>query len=263
MSATLGKIIHIDNPPAWNPAQLWAYALGAPYHVQHAVPLNALPPKTANNTAMLAKMLKEGWSVESEEDLLRVLSWLGAEGHRRSHGLDLRRYSLLRRPAIAARREELREAAQDNPDALEEIWRIDAIQADLEGIRGADLIGFDAARAVMVARSGWVMGWISEEHMWHFVLDAARDVQRRFTAWADYARDFRLSRNMWRGRNDLDHFDDIIALLLADKASPWLRLPWPVDGLEAPRPARAFDPGAPLWSLERRDGRQSPLTLAR
>lgn len=263
MNQPVGKIIQIGNPPAWSAVQSWAYALGAPYHVMQEVPVNALPPRTQSTIDQLAKMLKEGWSVESEEDLLRVLSWLGAEGHRRSHGLDLRRYSLLRRPAIAARREELREAAQENPDALEEIWRIDAIQADLDGIRGADLIGFDAARAVMVARSGWVMGWISEERMWHFVLDAARDVQRRFTAWADYARDFRLSRNMWRGRNTHDLFDDVLGQLLQDKASPWQRLSWAVDGLEAPRPARDLDPGAPLWSLERRDGRLSPLTLAR
>ncbi|WP_206240584.1 DUF1266 domain-containing protein [Novosphingobium terrae] len=263
MNPPVGKLINIGAPPAWSAAQLWAYALGAPYHVQHQVPLNALPADNSANSTDFARMLKDGWSVEGEEDLLRVLGWLGSEGHRRGHGLELRRYSLWRRPSIAARREELREAAQENPDALEELWRIDAIQADLDGIRGADLIGFDAARAVMVARSGWRLGWLSEERMWDYLLDTARDVQRRFSSWADYAQDFRLSRNMWRGKNDPDHFDDVITQLLKDKASPWLRLPWSVEGLEAPRATRPFDPAAPVWTLERRDGRVDPVTPAR
>lgn len=251
MAKQILKLIQLQNPPGWSQAQAWAYALGAPYHVQHKVPLNALPQPVDNIVPSLTAMLKDGWSVQGEEDLLRVLNWLGAEGHRQAHRLELRRYSLWRRPSIAARREELRELGRENPDALEALWRIDAIQADTDGIRGADLIGFDAARAVMLARSGWLLGWISEERMWEYLLDAARDVQRRFTSWSEYAADFRRSRNMWRGTNMLDEFDTAIERLLEDRSSPWRRLPWPVPGLEIPRPPRAFDEARAIWSLER------------
>ena len=244
------KLIHAPNPPAWTPAQAWAYALGAPYHVLHDVPLNALPEPVRGNVEPLRTMLSDGWSVNDEESLLNVLNWLGTEGHRKGHRLELRRYSVWRRPSIAARREELRDAGQED---LEALWRIDAIQADTDGMRGADLIAFDAARAVMLARSGWLLGWLSEERMWDYLLDIARDVARRFSSWTDYATDFQRSRNMWRGTNARDDFDRTLELLLEDKTSPWRRLPWRVEGLKIPRPARPFDAGAPIWWLETND----------
>ncbi len=246
-------LLLVNNPPDWSPAQAWAYALGAPYHAQHRMPLNALPQLDSQAAQSMTTMLKRDWSIEGDEDLVRTLNWLGTEGHRRPHGLKLRRYSLLRRPAVAARREELREAGQEDQEALAELWRLDAVQANTDNIRGGLLIGFDAARAVMVARAGWVLGWLPEAHLWDYLLDMACDVQRRFTSWADYAADYRLSRNMWRAANAPDHFDAIVEQLLTDASSPWRRLPWSAPGLDAPRPARVFDRTAPVWSLERWD----------
>jgi hypothetical protein len=256
------RLILVRNPPDWSPAQAWAYALGAPYHVQHGVPLNALA-QPANGimqktTEMLiikktAMMLKRDWSIEGDEKLVSTLNWLGAEGHRRPNGMMMRRYSALWRPAIAARREELREAGQEDPAALEELWSLDAVQANTDGIRGGVLIGFDAARAVMLARAGWLVGWLAEPVLWDYILDVARDVQHRFTSWAEYAADYRLSRNVWRASNIRDDFDAITDRLLSDARSPWRRLPWQVPGLEVPRPARPFDSTSPVWTLERWD----------
>jgi hypothetical protein len=130
------------------------------------------------------------------------------------------------------------------------------VQADADGIRGGILIGFDAARAVMLARDGCLLGWLSEERLRNYVLDVARDVQRRFTSWADYAADFRISRNFWQGttyrRSDVI-FDIIIERLLTEAGRPWRRLPWPVPGLEVPRRVRPIDTAAPVWTLERWD----------
>lgn len=254
--AILGK-----NPPDWSPAQAWAYALGAPYHVQHGVPHNALPEETGitrmahkmitnKKTAM---MLKTDWSIDGAETLVSTLNWLGAGGHRRPNNMMIRHYSLLRRPAIAARREELRDAGRTDPAALKELWCLDAVQANTDGIRGGVLIGFDAARAVMLARAGWLLGWLTEPVLWDYLLDVARDVQRRFTSWAEYAQDYRLSRNIWRASNTPDLFDGITDRLLINAWSPWRRLPWQVPGLEVPRPERPSDPTIPVWALERWD----------
>jgi hypothetical protein len=226
------KLILVRNPPAWSPAQAFAYALGAPYHMMHDVPLNALPTPKSRLLQTVTRMLKDAWAIEGGEDLVRTLNWLGMEGHRRSHNLKIRRYSLLRRPAVAARREELRDVGQEDPEGLEELGRLDAVQADADGIRGGILIGFDAARAVMLARDGCLLGWLSEERLWDYVLDVARDVQRK---QADVI------------------FDVIIERLLTEAGSPWRRLPWPVLGLEVPRPVRPIDRAAPVWTLERWD----------
>jgi hypothetical protein len=108
----------------------------------------------------------------------------------------------------------------------------------MDGIRGGALIGFYAARAVMLARAGWLLGWPSERRLWDYILDVVRDIQRRFTSWSDYAVDFQLSRNVWRGSNDRDQtavfFDGIIKHLLTEARSSWRTLPWQVSSLEAP-----------------------------
>jgi hypothetical protein len=254
--ATLG-----NNPSDWSPAQAWAYALGAPYHVQHGVPHNALPEMTGITQVankMVAKqktamMLKTDWAIDDKETLIRLLNWLGAGGHRRPNGMLIRRYSQLLRPAIAARREELRDAGRKDPEALKELWCLDAVQANTDCIRGGVLIGFDAARAVMLARAGWFLGWLTEPMLWDYLLDVARDVQSRFTSWAEYAQDYRLSRNIWRASNTPDLFDGIAERLLINSDSPWRNLSWRVPGLEVPRPARTFDPTAPVWTLEHWD----------
>jgi hypothetical protein len=246
------------NPPDWSPAQAWAYALGAPYHEQHGVPHDALPEmagvmQMANKVIAhkkTAMMLKTDWSIDGPETLVSMLNWLGAEGHRRPNSMMIRYYSQLQRPAIAARREELRAAGRKDPRARKELWCLNAVQANTDGIRGGVLIGFDAARAVMLARAGWLLGWLTEPVLWDYILDVARDVQRRFTSWAEYAQDYRLSRNLWRGSNTPDLFDGIAGGLLNKAGSPWRSLPWQVPGLEIPRPARPSDPTAPVWTLE-------------
>lgn len=248
------KLILAPDPPRWSAAQSWAYALGAPYHVQHRLPLNALPEPQERIVQLSAAIpLKRDWSVESSEALVGSLNWLGAQGHRQPFGIAMRRYCLLPYAQVAEYRQTLRAAGEKDPDALEELWRLDAVQANTDGIRGGVLIGFDAARAVLLARQGCQLGWLSEPQMWDYMLDVARDVQRHFTSWAEYAADFLLSRHMWRASSTKDHFDAITERLLSEAASPWRSLPWRVPGLEIPRSPRPLDPRAPVWSLERWD----------
>ena len=216
--------------PAWTPQQCWAYALGAPYHVQRKAPVGALPRLSEQVRSDTLALCKHDWSVESGEDLVKTLDWLGTEGHRRPHRDRIRQYCLMRRPAIAARREELREAGQEHPAALAELWRLNAVQADWRGVRGGVLLGFDAARAVMLVRCGLVLRWLDLAAAWRYLTDMAADVQRSFPSWAEYAANYNLSRALWRANATPDRFDDIVGQLLADPRSPWHTLPWGIAG---------------------------------
>lgn len=236
--------------PAWSQAQAWAYALGAPYHVQHGVPVDALPQPSRQVRGDMALMCKEDWSVETAENLVQTLNWLAHEGHRRPHRLRIRQYCLLDRAAVMARREDLRAAGRAEPEALEELWRLNAVQADWHGVRGGVLLGFDAARAAMLVRAGLVLGWLDEATAWRYLTDMAADVHRSFGSWADYAADYKLSRALWRAVDAPDLFDAITDRLLADERSPWRTLPWTVAGLEVPRPIGPSNEGDPIWSLE-------------
>jgi hypothetical protein len=246
---TSTKIITAPDP-TWSAVQLWAYALGAPYHVQHGVPVDSIRIDSASRMEM-AKMCRRDWEIESADKLIETLNWLASSGHRTQYRYRIRQYSLMRRPAIAARREELREAQAENPDALQELWRLDAVQSDWQGIRGGVLLGFDAARAVMLVRCGLILGWLTEDAAWAYLTALAADVQRSFGSWAAYAADYKLSHALWTGHAKPGQFDLITDQLLTAKNSPWRKLPWEIAGLEVPRRVTPIVPGAPLWSLER------------
>ncbi len=234
--------------PAWSPAQAWAYALAAPYHVQHEVPVDAWPAPARRVRDDMTLICRRDWSVESREDLVRVLDWLAREGHRKPHRLAIRRDCLLDGTALAARRAELRAAV--HPEALEELWRLDATQVGWHGMRRGVLLGFDAARAAMLVRCGVVLGWLDQAGAWAYLTAVAADVRRSFGSWAEYAADFKLSRALWRAVDAPDLFDAITDRLLADERSPWRRLPWTVPGLELPRPRSPAKTDDPVWSLE-------------
>ncbi len=249
-----GRLPPVISEPdlGWTPAQSWAYALGAPYHVQHDMPVDAMPVVTADLQRDLAEMCARDWSVGSAADLVQTLDWLGREGHRIPHRIRIREHCLLPPPpALEARRQELRRAGRDDPDALEELWRLDVVQADWHGVRGGVLLGFDAARAAMLARSGLLLNWLEPAAAWRYLTDMAADVQRSFASWAEYAADYKLSRALWRAKSDPDLFDDVADRLLSDRRSPWCKLPWTVPGLAIPRPDASVAEGWPVWVLER------------
>lgn len=165
--------------PAWSDVRQWAYAIGAPYHVQHRLPVDSIRID-AEQRLSATKLCNQAWGIETARELAASLDGLASGGHRTPFRYRIRQYSLMRRPAIAARREELREAGPENPSALNELWRLDAVQSDWHGIRGGNLLAFDAARAVMLVRCGLVLDWLGQDDAWRYLTDMAADVQRSF-----------------------------------------------------------------------------------
>lgn len=231
--------------------RLWAYAVGAAYHVGHGHPVDGLPD--AIDAATDRTMLERDWGIADRASLIEAMESLGSEGHRRRLGLKLRYYAMIWRPAVAAMREELRasirEDGEDADEASADLWRLDAVQADLPGIRSSPLLAFDAARGVMLARHGLMLGWLTEDEAWGYMLEVARDVRRTYASWRDFGADFLLSRNVWAGDGDPDVFDAVVALLERDPRSPWRKLSW--DGIDHAMPAPLRPDAEPVWTLER------------
>jgi hypothetical protein len=230
----------------------WAYAVGAPYHVGHGRPIDGFPDEVHADSERT--MLTRDWGIDDRLSLIDAMNSLGSEGHRHRLGLKLRYYSMIWRPAVAAMREELRasirEDGEDAGEASANLWRLDAVQADLPGIRSSTLLAFDAARGIMLARDGVLLGWLTQDEAFAYMLDVARDVRRTYSSWQDFGADFLLSRNVWAGDGDPDIFDTVVALLLRDPTSPWRKLAWDELDWSVPAPIR---PEAELvWTLERR-----------
>ena len=234
----------------------WAFALGAVYHVAHGYAVDAALPEALDDRE--GPMLARDWGITDRATLIERLNDLGSNGHRHRYGAQLRYYAQLWRPAVASLREEcraaIREGGEEAEEAAENLWRLDAVQADTDGVRSSPLLAFDSARAVMLTRDGLMLGWLHEQEAWTYLLDVARNAQRSYRSWAAYASDFTLARNVWAGRRCDDIFDHVVKKLSSDPKSPWRQLPWEQPSLQVPRPidtvATAAD--APVWTLERR-----------
>ena len=232
--------------------QRWAYAVGAPYHVGHGHPIDGLP-EAVDADDERAKLARD-WGIDDRASLIEAMNHLGSEGHRHRLALKLRYFAMIWRPAVASMREELRATIREGGDEAEEatsdLWRLDAVQANLPGIRSSSLLAFDAARGIMLARDGLMLGWLQEDEAWAYMGEVARDVRRSYSSWAAFGADFVLSRNVWAGDGDPDVFDVVVAMLGRDAASPWRTLEWDAGDLAVPAPVRV---GAELaWTLERR-----------
>lgn len=240
--------------------RLFAWALGAPYHVAHGTfvdgPEDPADPAVKSQVPPTREMLSRDWGVDRPDDLVSRMTRLGNEGHRRTNRERVNRYATMWRPGVAAAREEylgvMREGGEEAGNAAADLWLLDAVQADRRGIRGSPLLAFDVARGIMLAREGLMLGWLGEEAAFAYVLDAARDARRTYRSWEEYGADFLLSRDVWAGGEERDDYDEIVGRLLSRKDSPWRRVPWEAAGPWAtPRPVRPVARDAPLWTLER------------
>ena len=242
--------IRVSDTPIAHPQRAFAYALGAMFHVTGRLPVDALP----TGEGFGPKVLARDWGITDNQSLVSQLNQLGFAGHRQDHVERVRYYSLMFRPAVAARREELREFIREGGEnaeaASEDLWLLNAVQADKPGLRSAPLLAFDAGRAVMLVREGLCNGWLDEEAGWAYLLDLARKVQATFASWEEYGADFLLGRQVWKGQDSAELFDEVIPDLLSNQKSPWVRLLWGAPGLNIPGPLKGSDPAVPVWSLE-------------
>ena len=243
-------LIHAPTPlPPGDRA--WAYAVGAPYHVAHGLAVDAVVADAAGDFQQ--EMFSRDWGIDNREGLIAQMNSLGENGHRHKFGLTLRYYAMLWRPRIASLREEcraaVREGGEDADDSAAALWRLDAVQANTRDIRSSPLLAFDAARAVMLARAGLMIGWLTDDEAWTYMVAVARDVQRTYSSWQHYGADFVLSRNVWAGDSTPDIFDDAVAALLAKPDSPWQTLAW-AQPLGTATPRLVAGDNLPAWSLE-------------
>lgn len=236
---------------------LFAWALGAPYHVPVGYPVDGLDPGHRAGSWRLGGMisrrlskigLANSWGVRDRADLFEAMEHLGPDGHRHDNrrtlgaflSLDPEHRAELRTEAEA---EAAADAAAEGPKRL--LWLLDLSGREPERLRGAPLLGFDAARGAMLAREGLIHGWFRDEEVRGYLLALAAETVETFGSWEEFGRDFLLSRAMWEGKEtpETDPYARAVNLLLGDEASPWRRVPWGVSA--APSPWAV--PGAPAW----------------
>jgi Protein of unknown function (DUF1266) len=99
----------------------------------------------------------------------------------------------------------------------------------------ADLLAWDVARLVHVARRCRHARFLDQGEAWAFVLDGGGRARAGFTGWAEYAAAFLRGRELWAGEPDA-LLSSAVEQLLSDPQSIWSTTDW------AALPARSSEP---------------------
>ena len=88
-----------------------------------------------------------------------------------------------------------------------------------------DLLAWDMARLVHVARSARHARFLEEPEAWTYVLAAGTKVAVAFRGWDDFGHSFLRGRQAWAGAPDAK-VETAIERLLAEPDSTWNRRAW-------------------------------------
>ena len=87
------------------------------------------------------------------------------------------------------------------------------------------IIAWDMGRLVMVTRSCYDCGYISEEEAWKYIENAYKACKEVYADWNEFAKGYVFGRAMWSG--DAQFLAGIMSIaegLLADEQSPWKKV---------------------------------------
>jgi len=108
--------------------------------------------------------------------------------------------------------------------------------------RRNSLVGWDYSRYIMLCRWGYMLGFLTEDQAWRWIMPVARTIQGGFRSWAELGDDYLAGREFW-SHEEMERtgkiYRDIDRWLLQDPRSAWIRLPWRMElGEGSPAPPR-------------------------
>lgn len=191
------------------PAQRWMVAAGANLVKLNSAPLDSL--HYGRSRGGMRSMLRQWWDVTDRTSLLKVLQWLGNEGHRAAFQQMFAQVAHLSEAEIASVPNE----------TARFVWQ------NRQNFRNGDLIAWDFARLINVARHGYTAGYINEQEAWQFIGAAARVLQSTYGGWHELSDNYALGWRFWQNGAPLDSFYiQTFNWLKSNAASPWTQIAW-------------------------------------
>jgi tetratricopeptide (TPR) repeat protein len=210
---------------AKTPAQQWAIACSSQLSATNGFGLHSLSGQalTEENKLAAAESMEEGWRITSRADLLTQLHYLNSEG-----GHDSLWQSYLRIKRGELRPEKVDHVARDvlRGDFKERMAVVDQY-GDALGDRG--LGAWDLCRYIYLVRRGYLLGLVSEKEAYRLMLPIAIKIQQKYSSWEQMNEEYLIGRKFWsykEWKEGIDKSNRITKLLLTQKTSPWVTLPW-------------------------------------
>jgi tetratricopeptide (TPR) repeat protein len=210
---------------AKTPAQQWAIACAALLFAANGHGIHSLAGQaiTEANKSAQAKSIDHWWGIRTREDLLAHLENLkNGDGH---NGL-WQTYVKIKRGEIKP--EQAAVLAQDllNGSYKE---RIEIVREYDDKLGSRGLSTWDNCRYINLVRWGYLLGFVSEKEAYDLIMPVAAKIQKSCNSWQQMNDEYLIGRKFWslaQWKHDQENNDRIVKLLLKQKTSPWVTLPW-------------------------------------
>ncbi len=210
---------------ARTPAQQWAIACSAALFAMNGHGLHSLSGRAPTEANKLSKRqsLTQSWGITSRADLLNQLKELNNGG-----GHDSLWQSYLRVKRGEIQPEQAKDVATDllRGQFKERMAVIDEY-GDAVGDRG--LCAWDLCRYINLVRWGYLIGFVSEKEAYSLMMPVAKKLQQKYSSWEQMNEEYLIGRRFWsykEWKNDIARTNRTTKLLLTQKTSPWVTLPW-------------------------------------
>ena len=207
------------------PAQQWALACSAQLFAANGHGLHSLSGRALTEANKLSKKqsLTRSWGITSRADLLNQLKNLnnggGHDGLWQSY-LRIKRGEIRPEQAAAVARDLLRGHFKERMAVIDEYGGV-------FGDRG--LCAWDLCRYINLVRWGYLIGFVSEKEAYSLMMPVAIKIQKKYSSWEQMNEEYLIGRRFWsykEWKDDIARTNRITKLLLTQKTSPWVTLPW-------------------------------------
>lgn len=205
----------------------WALGCAAPLsernHERHDI--LAGDEITPWNIQQKKDSLKEWWRVENREDLLKAIENLEAGGHRES-------FKEIADMLSNLNEEQFRALLDEKPFDSEKMYEIVIVREYSDELGETGILAWDYVRIVNLSRSGYLVGYLTEQEAWDIILPAAEELRQNFNSWEEIGRNYLIGRFFWslyHTRRTGYLFDEAMIRLMEMPTSPWNMYPWDME----------------------------------
>ena len=211
--------VTVEGNPVPTDADLWGMSLGAMYDAVNGVRIVGFSP-TGFLIGRSKLILKDFWGIDGNT---REGKHGGAEATSMAYFL-LKLWLFI--PSI-----EFNKAAKHDQVISVLDWLIhEGHRAAPQYVAGnpeaaQDMLAWDLARTVMVARLALRAGYVSDFESLSYVRAAAVKAQQGFSSWEGYGQHYLKGLTRWAGR-PIGAYEKAVDFLLKNPRSPWRHLDW-------------------------------------
>lgn len=211
-------------PRTLTPPEVWALATSAiPIERQHERH-NLLGGLERTQTNIESKQihLRQQWGIHNREDLLGMF-------HSIERGGDRIEFEKLALTLSSLKPEQHKQFVVKAHRDAELRHRVKLVERYHKALGDKSLRGWDYGRYVVLARWGYLAGYLSEKEAWGRIQTAVRILRPTFSSWRDLGENFLIGREFRSFDTTMETdqlYRDAYASLLADSESPWNRYHW-------------------------------------